>query len=70
VSTELVDSILFEIEQEMRCKDGTEVSSRTVGNAVLRKLKKIDKVAYMRFASVYLDFESLGDFEKLIEKLT
>lgn len=70
VGMELVESMLFEIEQEMRCKEGTEVSSRVVGNAVLKRLKKIDKVAYMRFASVYLDFESLSDFEKLIEKLT
>ena len=45
-----------------------EVSSRTVGNAILKRLKKIDKVAWLRFASVYLEFEDLSDFEKAIEK--
>lgn len=70
IATELIDAIVEEIEQELRGKDSTEMGSKTIGNAVLKKLKKIDKVAYIRFASVYLDFESLGDFEKLIEKLT
>ena len=70
VSTELIDSIVAEIEQELRNKDGVEGSSKTIGNLVLKKLKKIDKVAYVRFASVYLDFGDLADFEKVIEKLT
>ncbi len=70
IATELIDSIVDEIEQELRSKDSTEVGSRTVGNLVLKKLRKIDKVAYVRFASVYLDFESLKDFEGLISKLT
>ncbi|MCL4390209.1 MAG: transcriptional regulator NrdR [Patescibacteria group bacterium] len=70
VATELIESIVDEIEQELRGKDTTEVSSKTIGNLVLKKLKKIDKVAYIRFASVYLDFGDLADFEKIIEKLT
>ncbi len=70
VSTELIGSIVAEIEQELRNRDGVEVSSKTIGNLVLKKLKKIDKVAYVRFASVYLDFGDLADFEKVIEKLT
>ncbi len=69
VATELVDLVIDEIEQEMRSKDSVEVGSKTIGNAVLKKLKRIDKVAYVRFASVYLDFENMDDFEKLIEKL-
>ncbi|OGG18485.1 transcriptional regulator NrdR [Candidatus Gottesmanbacteria bacterium RIFCSPHIGHO2_01_FULL_47_48] len=70
ISTELIGSIVAEIEQELRNRDGVEVSSKTIGNLVLKKLKKIDKVAYVRFASVYLDFGDLADFEKVIEKLT
>ncbi len=69
IATELIDTIVEEIEQELRNKNSTEISSKTIGNAVLKRLKKIDKVAYIRFASVYLDFESLEDFEKLIDKL-
>lgn len=70
ISTELIDTLVTEIEQELRGKDSTEISSKTIGNLVLKKLKKIDKVAYVRFASVYLDFADLTDFEKVIEKLT
>lgn len=70
IATELIESVVDEIEQELRSMDTTEISSKTIGNLVLKKLKKIDKVAYVRFASVYLDFEDLADFEKIIEKLT
>jgi transcriptional repressor NrdR len=45
-----------------------EIPSRVIGNAILKRLKKVDKVAWLRFASVYLEFEDLSDFEKLIEK--
>lgn len=69
ISRELIESILDEIEQELRQKETVEVSSKTIGNMVLRRLKKIDKVAYLRFASVYLDFDDLADFERMIEKM-
>ncbi len=68
VSLELVDSIVDDIEREMLRAQKEEIPSRLVGNAVLRKLKKIDKVAWLRFASVYLEFENLDDFEKTIER--
>lgn len=70
VGVDLIEKIVDEIEQELRGKDTTEVNSKTIGNLVLKKLKKIDKVAYVRFASVYLDFGDLADFEKVIDKLT
>lgn len=69
ISRDLTEEVIEEIERELRSKEGTEISSKTIGNLALRKLKKIDKVAYLRFASVYLDFEDLSDFEKMIEKL-
>lgn len=69
ISIETIDGILSEIEQDLRNRDTTEISSKTIGNLVLKKFKKLDKVAYIRFASVYLDFEDLKDFEKIIEKL-
>jgi len=70
VSVELIDDLVDQVERELRRKDKTEISSKQVGSAVLRKLRKIDKVAYLRFASVYLDFEDLGDFKEAIEKIS
>jgi transcriptional repressor NrdR len=67
VSAEMIESAVEEVEQELLRKDSTEITTRTIGGAVLRKLKKIDKVAWLRFASVYLEFENLDDFEKAIE---
>jgi transcriptional repressor NrdR len=68
VSIELVNSVVEEIERELLKAESEEVSSKAIGNAVLRRLKKIDKVAWLRFASVYLEFEDLKDFEKVISK--
>jgi transcriptional repressor NrdR len=67
VSLELVNEIADEVEREMLKAEKEEVSSKLVGRAILKRLKKIDKVAWLRFASVYLQFEDLTDFEKLIE---
>jgi len=68
VSVDKVEEVLEDVEREMLRHEESEVSSRAVGNAVLKRLKKIDKVAWLRFASVYLEFEDLSDFEKAIEK--
>ena len=46
-----------------------EVPSKMIGNAILKRLKKIDKVAWLRFASVYMEFEDVKDFEKAIDKI-
>ena len=67
VAIGLVDQIVDEIEREMLRRQKEEISSRAIGNAVLRRLKKIDKVAWLRFASVYLEFEDFSDFERAIE---
>jgi len=68
VSAENIDSIVDEVEQELLKKNSAEIPSKMIGNEVLKKLKKADKVAWLRFASVYLEFEDLADFEKAIEK--
>lgn len=68
VSLELVDEMVDDIEREMLRAQKEEIPSRMVGNAVLKRLKKVDKVAWLRFASVYLEFEDLDDFEKITEK--
>jgi len=67
VSLELVDDIVARVEREVLKKEKEEVSSKLIGRAVLKRLKKIDNVAWLRFASVYLEFEDLKDFEKAIE---
>lgn len=68
VSLDLVNEVVDDIEREMLRKESEEISSKTIGKAVLARLKKIDKVAWIRFASVYLGFDDLKDFEKMVEK--
>lgn len=68
VSLQLVDEMVDQVEKEMLRSDKQEVSTQVIGSAVLKRLKQVDKVAWLRFASVYLEFEDLSDFEKLIEK--
>lgn len=70
ISRDLIAEIVDDVERVLRQKESTEISSRTIGGLVLRKLRKVDKVAYLRYASVYLDFDDLSDFEKMIEKLS
>jgi transcriptional repressor NrdR len=70
VSADLVEQVVDEVERELLKKDTIEIPSRTIGNAVLKRLKKIDKVAWLRFASVYLEFENLEDFEQAIERVS
>ena len=68
VSLDLVDETVNEVERELLKALKEEIPSKVIGNVVLKRLKKIDKVAWLRFASVYLQFEDLDDFEKIIEK--
>ncbi len=70
VSLDLVEDIVDEIEREMLRQEEQEIPSKKIGNAILKKLKKVDKVAWLRFASVYLEFEDLKDFEKAMEIAT
>jgi len=69
VSMEQIESMVDEIERILRRKNTTEVRSWEIGNLVINRLKKIDPLAYLLFASVYREFESMGDFEEEIRKL-
>lgn len=60
---EMVDSV----EREMINKQKKEITSKEIGGAVSRRLKAIDKVAWLRFASVYFEFDDLKDFEKALK---
>jgi len=66
VTNETIEKLIDGIEREMLRKQKEEVSSSAIGQAVLRRLKTVDKVAWLRFASVYLEFEDLKDFTKAI----
>ena len=69
VSMDHIEDLLTDVERKLRVKDTTEVKSWEIGNLVINKLKKIDKLSYLLFASVYRDFDSLEDFEQEIVKL-
>ncbi|OGX06546.1 MAG: transcriptional regulator NrdR [Omnitrophica WOR_2 bacterium GWA2_47_8] len=64
-----LEEITDEIEAELRRKETAEVDSKTIGKIVMRKLRAVDKIAFIRFASVYQDFESLESFKEVLEKL-
>ena len=67
VGLNVIDEIVGDIESEMLREEKEEIPTTVIGKAVLRRLKKIDRVAWLRFASVYFEFEDLGDFEKILE---
>jgi transcriptional repressor NrdR len=58
-----------QVEDAIRASGAAEVPSHEVGLAILRPLRELDEVAYLRFASVYRAFTSLEDFEKAIDEL-
>jgi len=66
VPTEYVDQALNRIEQRILALGEREVPSRVIGEMVMRELKKMDDVAYIRFASVYEDFQRVDDFREAI----
>jgi len=68
VSHEAADNIIREIEEKLMQKN-KEVPTKKIGEHIMKKLKKLDKVAYIRFASVYRDFDDVSDFKKEIKGL-
>jgi transcriptional repressor NrdR len=69
VSTEQVDSALDRIQDKLLASGLREVPSARLGELVMRELKRIDKVAYVRFASVYREFEDVNAFRQLIRDI-
>jgi transcriptional repressor NrdR len=69
ISSERIEKLVEEIERELRNMDTLEVESSKVGELVMRKLKKLDKVAYIRFASVYRSFADIESFENELRAL-
>lgn len=69
VGLEEIEGIMDEVERELRGLEGVEVESKKLGQMVASRLKKIDKIAYIRFASVFRRFVDVEDFEKELQKL-
>lgn len=68
VSMETIDQIVEEVKDKLR-KKGKEIKSELIGKIVMGRLKKLDKVAYIRFASVYKDFQDIKDFKREVKEL-
>ncbi len=68
ISSEKIDNMVAKIEDKIR-KMGKEVKTTVIGEIVSKELKKADKVAYIRFASVYHDFTDISDFKNEIKEL-
>jgi transcriptional repressor NrdR len=68
ISVEKIEKIIEDVEEKLRLK-GKEVKSNNIGKMVMSRLKKLDKVAYIRFASVYMDFKDIKDFKEVISEV-
>jgi transcriptional repressor NrdR len=69
VSTEELDAVVMRIEEKLLTSGQREVSTEMLGELVMDELKKLDKVAYVRFASVYKSFEDIGEFVDAIREM-
>ena len=69
VSLEDIETVVADIERELRDNFDREVSSKVIGEIIMDKLQSLDEVAYVRFASVYRQFGDLNSFIKTIEQL-
>jgi transcriptional repressor NrdR len=69
VPTELVDAAIQRITQRLLALGEREVASRAIGQMVMKELYKLDKVAYIRFASVYRSFQDIEDFRDVIDEV-
>ncbi len=69
VGTEDVDAVVMRIEDKLLTSGEREVSTEFLGELVMAELKKLDKVAYVRFASVYKSFEDIGEFVEAIREM-
>ena len=70
VSAEGVEAAIVRIEEKLLALGEREVASEKVGELVMRELKKLDKVAYVRFASVYRNFEDVDEFSQVIREVS
>lgn len=69
VSTEQIDAAVERIEEKLLNMGVRELPSSRIGELVMRELKKLDKVAYVRFASVYRSFEDVDEFKTVVDEI-
>ena len=69
ISLDKIEKLVDEVESDLRKRDSVEVESKAIGEIAMKKLKTLDKLAYIRFASVYREFEDLNRFEEELDKL-
>lgn len=69
VSAEAIEAAVERIRQTLRARGEREVNAREIGEAVMRALRTLDQVAYIRFASVYRKFQDLDEFRAEIDRL-
>ena len=69
VSTDQIDQVTHRIEESLLTSGDREVSTEYIGSLVMHELNKLDKVAYVRFASVYKSFEDIGEFVQAIKEM-
>ncbi len=69
ISTEKIEKMVKSIEEHIRRKNKKEMKSSIIGELVMKKIKKLDNIAYIRFASVYRDFKDIKDFKNEIQTL-
>ncbi len=70
ISMEIIDSLVSNIEEAIRSEGANEVKSNLIGELVISRLRDLDEVAYVRFASVYRQFKDLSSFVKEIRKIS
>lgn len=70
ISEKVIQESMMKIEEMVNNFNNVEISSRQIGEFVMNELKIIDKVAFIRFASVYREFEDLGEFKSQIDDLS
>ena len=69
VTIEQIEGLIVDVEQKLRRRQSSEVKSWEVGNMIMTRLKRIDHVSYILFASVYRDFQDIDDFKKELRSL-
>ena len=70
ISEKIIQETMMKIEEMINNYNNVEISSRKIGEFVMSELKNIDKIAFIRFASVYREFKDLGEFKSQIDDLS
>lgn len=70
VSEEKINKTIGDIEYEIQARESNEITSKEIGKLILEKLKELDDVGYLRFASVYKSFKTADSFRREVEKLS